>query len=40
MTCTHDSTERDIAISDGMCPICMAAEIDRLREALFWCGNS
>ena len=33
MTCTHDITERDIAISNGMCPICMAEEIEQLRES-------
>ena len=32
--CTHDLAERETACADGMCPICKAAEIERLRAAL------
>ena len=32
MGCTHDITEREVAVTaDGYCPLCMAAEIKRLR---------
>jgi hypothetical protein len=35
MACTHDITERDVAVSaDGMCPICQMETIGRLRNAL------
>ena len=35
MACTHDITDRDVAVSaDGMCPICQMEEIERLRNAL------
>jgi hypothetical protein len=31
--CTHDITERDVAATaDGLCPLCMRAENERLRE--------
>jgi hypothetical protein len=34
-TCTHDFTEREIAVTaDGYCPLCMAAEIERLQTEL------
>jgi hypothetical protein len=31
MTCRHDIIEMDNACADGMCPLCMCAEIARLR---------
>jgi hypothetical protein len=31
MTCPHDLAERETAVADGMCPLCLAAEIKRLR---------
>lgn len=32
MTCEHDLVERETAATaDAMCPLCMAAEIERLR---------
>ena len=32
MSCPHDITERDVAVSaDGYCPLCMAAELATLR---------
>ena len=35
MTCTHRPTEQDIAVSaDGMCPLCMATEIERLTHEI------
>jgi len=35
MACEHRITEMDTAvIADGMCPLCLAAEIARLRAAL------
>lgn len=35
MTCEHDLVERETAATaDAMCPLCMAAEIERLRAAL------
>ena len=33
MTCTHDIIEKDNACADGMCPICLAAENERLAIA-------
>jgi hypothetical protein len=35
-TCTHDESDKDMMLADGLCPLCMQAEIDRLREALAW----
>ena len=32
MTCTHEIWEKENACADGMCPICMAAEIWRLQD--------
>ena len=35
MGCTHDITEREVAVTaDGYCPLCMADEIERLRSDL------
>lgn len=34
MTCPHDRTERVNAMVDGLCPVCMEAELERLRAAL------
>ena len=34
MACEHDLIERESAVHDGACPICSAAEIERLRSAL------
>jgi hypothetical protein len=31
MTCTHDIIEKDNACADGMCPLCLAAEIKQLK---------
>jgi hypothetical protein len=28
--------EGELNVADGMCPICLAAEIERLRAALKW----
>ena len=36
-TCQHDATEMDVAAqTDGLCPLCLAAENARLRDALRW----
>jgi hypothetical protein len=33
--CEHDINERECAVTaDGMCPLCLAAEIERLRALL------
>lgn len=33
--CEHDLNAREVAVTaDGYCPLCMDAEIDRLRTAL------
>lgn len=35
MTCPHDITERDVAVTaDGMCPLCQARTIEHLRAML------
>jgi hypothetical protein len=35
MTCPHDITERDVAVSaDGYCPLCQAIEIKQLKATL------
>lgn len=35
MTCIHDLAEMDTAAhADGLCPLCLKAEIDRLRAAM------
>lgn len=35
MTCPHDITERDVAVlADGYCPLCMVAELGRLRAVV------
>lgn len=35
MSCTHDINERETAVTaDGYCPLCMSAEIDRLKAEL------
>jgi hypothetical protein len=34
MTCGHAHWESEAAVADGMCPICLAAEIDGLREEI------
>ncbi len=35
MTCPHEYHEREASVAtEGYCPICMAAEIERLRAAL------
>ena len=31
MTCPHDLAERETACADGMCPLCLAADIGRLQ---------
>lgn len=36
MICTHDIIAKDNACADGMCPICLAAEVDRLTEESSW----
>ena len=33
MKCTHDIIEKDNACADGMCPICLAAEIEHTRRS-------
>ena len=33
--CTHDIVEMDMAsIADGLCPLCLAAKVERLQVAL------
>ena len=32
--CSHDFTEREVAVADGYCPLCLAAELTALREEL------
>lgn len=33
MACTHDITEREVAVTaDGYCPLCQASEIKKLRK--------
>jgi hypothetical protein len=35
MMCNHNISDQDIAmIADGLCPLCLQAEIERLRAAL------
>ena len=35
MRCTHDAAERDVASeADGLCPLCLKAENERLRAVL------
>lgn len=38
MACEHDINAREVAVvADGYCPLCMAADIERLtRDASFW----
>lgn len=31
MSCKHDLAERETACADGMCPLCMVVEIERLQ---------
>jgi hypothetical protein len=34
-SCPHDISEQDVASqADGLCPLCLAAEVNRLRTAL------
>lgn len=34
-TCPHDISERDVAHQvDGLCPLCLAADVHRLSKAL------
>lgn len=32
--CTHELYEREAACADGLCPICMAVTLARLRDGL------
>jgi hypothetical protein len=32
MTCPHDLAERETGVADGMCPLCLAAEIKQLKQ--------
>lgn len=34
LLCGHSLSERKTACADGACPLCMEAEIERLRAAL------
>jgi len=35
MKCTHDAAEMDVAsVADGMCPLCLMAQVRILRSAL------
>lgn len=34
MDCTHDGPDQVAAAYDGLCPLCLKAENERLREAL------
>ncbi len=37
MACEHDAAEMDTAAHwDGLCPLCMKAEVERLRAAIRW----
>jgi len=33
MPCPHDLAERETAVADGYCPICLAAQMDKLEKA-------
>jgi hypothetical protein len=33
MNCTHDLAERETACADGMCPLCLRQEVERLKAA-------
>ena len=35
MPCAHDISERETAVADGKCPLCMANELAKLREELY-----
>jgi hypothetical protein len=32
--CKHDLAEQDTACADGLCPLCLQAEVKRLREGI------
>lgn len=32
--CSHDLANRETACADGMCPLCLAIELDKLREEI------
>jgi hypothetical protein len=34
MGCKHDIADKDTAIADGLCPLCLEAEVDRLQKVL------
>jgi hypothetical protein len=34
MTCPHDLAERETAVADGMCPLCLAAENERAKQEI------
>jgi len=34
VSCYHDLAERETAVADGYCPICLAAELDRLKKLI------
>ena len=34
MLCPHDVADREVAVADGMCPLCLANDNERLRAAL------
>jgi hypothetical protein len=34
MTCQHNIIEMDNACADGMCPLCLAAKVKELTEAV------
>ena len=37
MKCNHDEAEQDVALVDGMCPLCLAAEIAEMKKDLAKC---
>lgn len=34
MKCEHDLAEKETACADGMCPVCLAAEVERLKNRM------
>ena len=36
-TCTHDLATKETACADGMCPLCLAAELAEMKKDLAKC---
>ena len=34
MSCNHDLADMETACADGMCPLCLAAKVRKLRDAI------